>query len=334
MLGLQYQITNRTLNNIVEITRLTDAITSKKIPPAAYRRMARETLAKAAHYSTRIEGNPLTLEQVKSLIDGREVIAQRRAKNEVQNYITVLENISAYHKEGYISLEDVLRMHGDLTYGTLDNPMACGRLRDVQNYVVSGSRVIYTPPPPAKVKAMMDELVSWINSDEARGLHPVIQAGISHYALVMIHPFEDGNGRVARALATLLLRIRGFDKKGIYAVDEYYEGDREAYYGALRQVDEARGDLTGWLEYYTEGVLYSVNTIQGIIRSLERSAGLSHRQRMALKHVIKQGYITNKEYRRINSVSNKTAYQDLKEMVEKGVLVDEGRGRAKKYVIR
>lgn len=334
MLGLQYRITNRTLNTIVRITKLAEAIASKKIPPAAYRSIVKESLAKAAHYSTRIEGNPLTLEQVKSLLDGREIIAQRRAKNEVLNYIRVLENILAYQKDGYVGLKDILRMHGDLTEGTLDNPLACGRLRDVQNYVVSGSRVIYTPPPPEKVKTMMDELVSWTNSDEARGLHPVIQAGVSHYALVMIHPFEDGNGRVARALATLILRIRGFDKKGIYAVDEYYEGDREAYYRALRQVDESKGDLTNWIEYYTEGVLYSMNTIQGIIRSLERSASLSPRQRRALKHVIKQGYITNKEYRKINSVSNKTAYHDLKEMVEKGVLVDEGKGRAKKYLIR
>lgn len=333
MLGLKYRITNKTLNNLVEITRLAEEIAHRKVAPMAYRRIKRESLAKSAHYSTRIEGNPLTLGQVKSLLDGREVIAQRRAIKEVQNYIRVLEDIKSYQREGSIHMDDILRMHRDITKGVLDNPLACGKLRDVQNYVVAGSRIIYTPPPPGKVEAMMMELFSWINSDEAKALNPVIQAGICHYAMAMVHPFEDGNGRVARALVTLILRIRGFDEKGVYALDEYYEGDRESYYRALRHVDESTGDLTGWLEYYTDGVLYSVNTILEVMRSLERSALLNPRQKKALKHVIKHGHITNREYRKINRVSNKTAYQDLKEMVEKGVLVKEGRGRAKRYGI-
>jgi Fic family protein len=333
MLGLKYRITNKTLNNLVEITRVAEEIAHKKVTPVEYRRIKREFMAKTAHYSTRIEGNPLTLRQVKSLLDGREVIAQRRAINEVQNYIRVLEDIESYQREGNITINYLLRMHRDITRDTLDNPLACGKLRDVQNYVVAGPRIIYTPPPPEKVEAMMMELVSWINSEEIKALNPVIQAGVCHYAMAMIHPFEDGNGRAARALATLILRIREFDEKGVYAIDEYYERDRQAYYRALRRVDESQGDLTSWLEYYTEGVLYSVNAILEVMRSIERSAGLNPRQRKALKHVIKYGYITNKVYRKINKVSNKTAYQDLKEMVEKRVLLEEGRGRAKRYGI-
>ncbi|MDI6654706.1 MAG: Fic family protein [Candidatus Hydrothermarchaeota archaeon] len=332
MLGLKYSITNKILNNLVEITRLAEEIAQRKVTPPAYSRIKRESLAKTAHYSTRIEGNPLTLGQVKSLLDGREVIAQRKAINEVQNYIRVLEGIESYQREDDIHMDGVLRIHRDITIGVLDNPLACGKLRNIQNYVVAGSRIIYTPPPPEKVVPMMEELVSWINSDEAKGLNPVIQAGICHYAMAMIHPFEDGNGRVARALAVLILRIRGFDEKGVFALDEYYEGDMPAYYRTLRLVDESK-DLTGWLEYYTDGVLYSVKIILEVMRSLERSAGLNPMQRNALKHVIKRGYITNREYRKINGVSNKTAYQDLKEMVEKGVFAEEGEGRAKKYII-
>jgi Fic family protein len=332
MLGLKYYITNEILNKLVEITKAVEDLPRRRAPPVAFRQIRKDSLAKNAHSSTKIEGNPLTLNQVKSLVDGRKVMAGRKAINEVENYIRVLENIESYQESGEVALDGILRMHYDTTKEVIDNPLASGKLRDVQNYVVSGSKIIYTPPPPEKVGPMMEELVSWINSD-ARDLHPVIQAGICHYAMAMVHPFEDGNGRAARGLAVLTLRIRGFDEKGLFAIDEYYEGDMPAYYGALGEVDESKRDLTNWLEYYTEGILYSVTVVLDIIKSLEHATGLNPRQRKALKHAVKHGYITNREYRKINSVSNKAAYLDLKDMVEKEILVEEGRGRAKKYVI-
>ncbi len=334
MLGLKYQITNKTLNNIVETTKLTEEIAKKRVPNSEFRKIKRETLAKTAHYSTKIEGNPLTLEQVKSLLDGREIIAKKRAINEVQNYIETIENIENYQSKGRIHLDLLLKMHQGITKGVLENTLACGKLREVQNYIAKGSRIVYTPPPPEKVEAMMKELVKWINSDETKDLNPIIQAGICHYAIAMIHPFEDGNGRVARALATLILKTRGFDPKGIYAIDEYYERDRDAYYKALQQVDKANGNLTSWLEYYADGVLLSIKTIHSVLNSLEKSKDLNQRQKKALKHTIKHGYITNRDYREINTVSNKTAYQDLKEMVKKGILEEKGKGRAKRYVIK
>ena len=331
MLGLKHRVTNEILNRLVEITKAVESLSLMQAPPVAFRQIRKDSLAKNAHSSTKIEGNPLTLNQVKSLVDGRKVMAGRKAINEVENYISVLENIESYQESGEVALDGILRMHYDITKGVIDNPLASGKLRDVQNYVVKGSKIIYTPPPPEKVGPMMEELVSWINS-EALDLHPVIQAGACHYAMAMVHPFEDGNGRAARALAVMVLRIRGFDEKGLFAIDEYYERDVTTYYAALNEVD-GTSDLTNWLEYYTEGILYSIRAVFDVVKSLELAKGLNQRQRKAIRHTIKEGYITNREYRKINSVSNKAAYLDLKEMVEKGILVEEGRGRAKKYLI-
>lgn len=333
LLGLKYQITNKTAINLAEIARMDEKISQSGFTPQTIKRVKKESLTKSAHYSTKIEGNILTLDQVKSLIDGRDIIAERRSIDEVKNYIKVLENIDSYTTD----LTDILRIHGDISKRVLENPRAIGKLREIQNYVVKetpeGHReIVYTPPPPGKVKPMMEELVAWIEKHETE-IHPVIQAGICHYAIAMIHPFEDGNGRVARVLATLILRKRGFDKRGIYAMDEYYVRNLGEYYGSLRVVNELKGDMTHWLEYYTTGVRHSVSTALETMRALERGAGLNTRQQRALKHVVKHGHITNREYRRITRVSKVTAYKDMKEMVDKGILVEEGVGRAIRYVM-
>lgn len=334
LLGLRYQITNKTAINLAEIARIDEKISRSGFTPQVIKRVKRESLTKSAHYSTKIEGNVLTLDQVKSIMDGREVIAERRSIDEVKNYLKVLENIDSYT----VDLAGVLRIHGDISKRVLENPGASGKLREIQNYVVKetpdGRReIVYTPPHPEKVRPMMEELVTWIEKHEDK-VHPVIQAGICHYAIAMIHPFEDGNGRVARALATLILRKRGFDRRGIYAMDEYYARNLGEYYGSLRVVDELEGDMTQWLEYYTAGVRHSVSTALETMRALDRAAGLNARQQKALKHVVKHGHITNREYRKMGRVSKVTAYKDLKEMVGKGVLVEEGVGRAIRYIIK
>ena len=83
----------------------------------------------------------------------------------------------------------------------------------------------------------MKKFVKWLNSKDASKLNPVLAAGISHYEFVRIHPFIDGNGRSARALASLILYLRGFDTKRFFALDDYYDSDRQSYYKALQSVD-------------------------------------------------------------------------------------------------
>lgn len=328
LLGLKYRITNRTLNALTDIAEVHERILQSGFSPRIIRKVKKESLTESAHYSTRIEGNPLTLDQVKSLVNGRDVIAERKSVDEVKNYLEVLENIDSYAAD----LPGILRMHYDISKDVIGNPDAVGRLRTVQNYVVSADKIVYTPPPPEKVRPMMEELGAWIEK-HGKDVHPVIQAGVCHYAIAMVHPFEDGNGRAARALAALVLRERGFDKRGIYSMDVYYVNDLDAYYGALRQVDEQKGDMTQWLEYFAAGTYYSVARAYETMKALERTAGLNSRQQKALKFVIRHGRITNRDYRKINNVSNVTAAKDLKEMTDKDVLEVKGVGRGVHYVV-
>ena len=137
-----------------------------------------------------------------------------------------------------------------------------GNIEDIQVYVgnkITGE-IIFTPPPSNEVPILMEEFLAWLNSKKSSKLHPVIIAGISHYEFVRIHPFVDGNGRCARALATLILYIHDFDIKRFFTLDGYYDSDRIAYYSALKSVNQKTLDLTQWLEYFLEGVrvLYCV----------------------------------------------------------------------------
>lgn len=114
----------------------------------------------------------------------------------------------------------------------------------------------------------MGEFVKWLNSNDSSQLNPILIAGIAHYEFVRIHPFVDGNGRTARALATLILSLKEFDLKKFFALDDYYDSDRISYYRALNSVDQKTLDLTGWIEYFTDGVLLSIQKVKEKVSQL------------------------------------------------------------------
>jgi len=239
------------VNNLVEITSARELILNAYLVPKWEISLRKEALIRATHASTAIEGNPLSLEEVSKLAQGRKVTATRRAKQEVLNYLNVLGNIEKYQEAGKIKEKHILNLHRDITKETLENPEWEGRYRKLQVYVgnrITGE-VIFVPPPPKDVSFLMKNLLNWLNSEESFELHPVLTAGISHYEFVRIHLFADGNGRTARALATLILYISEFDIKRFFALDDYYDSDRAAYYNALKSVDQSKLDLislVGW----------------------------------------------------------------------------------------
>jgi Fic family protein len=163
-----------------------------------------------------------------------------------------------------------------------------GEYRHIQNYVANSltKEIIYTPPSPLDVPALMAELVSWLGADT--GIHPVLVAAIAQFQLVHIHPFVDGNGRTARLLSTLCLYRSGYDFKRLFTISEYYDRNRTAYYRALQTVREQNLDLTGWLEYFTEGLATQLAEVQHkgelLIRQdvLTLKYGLSERQKAAV----------------------------------------------------
>jgi len=270
-------------------------------------------------------------------------MATRKDKQEVLNYLKVLENIDKL-ADGKIQEKNLLHIHNLLTRNTLDNPSDCGVYRT--RYVVVGNRltgdIIFRPPSNEAVPELMKGLIAWTNSPDAQALDPVIDAGIAHYEFVRIHPFIDGNGRTARVLATLILYLRGFDAKQFFCLDDYYDSDRPAYYNVLQGVDQKTLDLTKWLEYFVEGVKMSIASVkERVIRlSSERlrkaekgQIALTERQMKIVEFINKNGRITNRDVRDMFKISDRAALKEIRKLLDLKAIMAEGKGRSLSYVI-
>jgi Fic family protein len=344
MFNPNFKYTNKIVNNLVEIASSRELILNAYLVPKWEVSLRREALIKAAHASTAIEGNPLTLEEVSQLAQGRKVTATRKAQQEVLNYLQVLENIDKYEVNGTITEKILLKLHKSISKDTLEYPEYEGRYRDIQVYVgnTATGEVVFMPPAPGEVPELTNELIEWINSDDSSKLDPVIVAGLSHYEFVRIHPFVDGNGRTARALATLILYLREFDIKKFFTLDDYYDSDRNAYYNVLKSVDQKTLDLTQWLEYFTDGVILSISKVKEKVLqlSLEKhkkdakgQIQLTERQMKIIEHIQMNGQITAGNVAEMLKITRQAALKEINKLVESGIIKLEGKGRGAHYVI-
>ena len=255
------------LRKITEASSLRAWIEQQSIDVSWIARSQRDALVRLAHYSTRIEGNPLTLPEVEALAAGKDLPVEERAKREVLNYFAALRWIWQKRPAHQVKEKSLLHLHKILTQGLLPKDEA-GCYKNKPNAVFGQGRIIYKPPPPEAAGVLTQALLRWLNSGGAKEEHPVIVAAIAHHRLVSIHPFMDGNGRMARVLESWILYRRGFDTHHIFALDEYFDTEREKYYREIQMVRERADDLTPWLEYVSEGVLETLRKTQMRIQSL------------------------------------------------------------------
>lgn len=340
----RFTYTNKIVRSLTRISAAREAIINSPLIPRWEVTLRGEAIIHSAHSSTSIEGNRLSLEQVSELARGREIMATRKDRQEVLNYLNVLENIGKLAKGNSINENDILEIHRRVTKDTLDNPGDCGVYRS--RYVVVANRftgeVFFRPPKNEEVPGLIGKLVEWINSKEAKGLDPVVEAGIVHYEFVRIHPFVDGNGRTTRVLAALLLYLRGFDTKQFFCLDDYYDSDRQSYYRALQSVDQKTLDLTSWLEYFIEGVNINIEEVKKrVIRlSSERmrktkrgQIALTERQMQIVEHINLNGKIANKNIRGMFKISPQAAYKEIDKLVKLGIVEAKGKGRGLYYAL-
>lgn len=187
---------------------------------------------------------------------------------------------------------------------------------------------IYTPPPAHDVPIMMAELVDFLSSEG--DTHPVLVGGIAQFQLVHIHPFLDGNGRTSRLLSTLYLYRVGYDFKRLFTISEYYDRDRPAFYRAIQGVREAGMDMTGWLEFFVDGLSTQLAEVrergeQAIRKDvIIKDHNLSDRQALALSHILVHGRVSIQGFERLSTrVSRRTLQRDLKVMIDKGLIIEK-----------
>ncbi len=233
-----------------------------------------------------------------------------------------------------LSEEEIQTLHGLVLDGRLrETPY-----RTQQNVIRdSGSgRIVYLPPEPQDVPALMADLTEWVNREIAAKHLPIpLIAGLAHYQFAAIHPYLDGNGRTARLLATLILRRAGFGLQGIYSLDEHYAKNLGAYYAALTvgshnyYMGRAEADLTPFLTFFCEGMAEAFSAISRAIGRTPESSGeaqaallraLDPRQRKLLPLFKAQGSATAREMAAWLGLSPRTLVELSRQWIASGFL--------------
>lgn len=328
----QFSITPALLAQVEQVAALRERIQSAVVDLALIPALQKDTRTRNVHASTAIEGNPLTLEQVRALEEGRELFAPgARPKREVLNYFAGLRYVEKNAAKNKIGHTDILELHRILAGEVMDQGEA-GKYRTLNVRVGS-----YRPPPPDAVSGLMFELLEWWNT-AAKKLSPVLSSAILHYRFEAIHPFADGNGRTGRALALWEIYRRGFDTHHIFSVDEYYWEDRPAYYAALEDVRKAGEDMSAWLEYCAAGLRQTLERVWLRIQTMPLKSSkklvLRPRQEQLLHLLRDQGRMAPAEIWEALGVSRQGAMDLLRPLLDAGVVEKVGGHKTGRYVLK
>lgn len=332
-----FKYTDKIVKYIAEIASAKEIISNAKIIPLYDTKLKQDALIKSSHYSTSIEGNPLNLDEVKTLINNNQK-PTTKAEQEVLNYFNVLNNLNKY-SDKIITRNTILSVHKDLTKDLLKNPEYEGKFRDTRVFIgnLHTKEINYIPPDAYKVPGLIDELLDWLNNSTDE-MYPVIIAGILHYELVRIHPFVDGNGRTSRLMATLILSTHKFNISDYFTLDEYYNQDRQAYVDALKSADKNH-DLTNWLEYFCQGVLYSIDKVKSEVLNLDQITSkynntieLTPNEISVLKLLEDKTHIKNKDIQEMLDISPQASYKIIRKLKNKELIKSVGKGRNTEYI--
>jgi Uncharacterized conserved protein len=328
----QFTVTPALLARVEKIAALRERILAATVQVRWIPALQKDTRTRNTHSSTAIEGNPLTLEQVRAVEEGREVpVATARAKREVVNYFAGLRFVEKNAGKSPITHEEILRLHKIIAGEVMDQG-AAGKYRTIPVRVGR-----YIPPPPEQVLGLMFELLTWWNKESAK-LSPVLSSAIVHYRFESIHPFADGNGRTGRALTLWELYRRGFDTHHIFSVDEFYWENRPRYYEALDNVRREGEDLTQWLEYSAEGLQLTLERVWTRVQKFsaqprQKKLVLRPKQEQLLHFLRDHKSMSPSEIWDALGVSKQGALDLLRPLIKAGLVKRVGTKKTGRYIL-
>jgi Fic family protein len=211
--------------------------------------------------------------------------------------------------------------------------------------VVSGpmgrERVHFEAPRAERVESEMQRFLEWFNGPSE--VDPVLKAGVAHFWFVTIHPFDDGNGRIARAIADMALSRADGTKDRFYSMSSAIERERKEYYLQLESAQRGTLDITGWLAWFLACLDRTIEDAQETLGSVLHKAELwqrinrgpiNERQRDVINRMLDdfKGHLTTSKYAKLAKCSTDTALRDIRELLERGILVkNPGGGRSTSY---
>lgn len=343
----KFCITPEINSKIAEIEHFRAIVERASILPELEIHLRLRASVESVHSSTSIEGNPLNELQVENVLRGKIVHAPDYAIIEVKNYKKALDWIMNFSKPlEKLTTKDVLVIHKLVMKDLLPNGKV-GHFRPGSVYIINEQEkeetVEYVGPDAKNVPRLISSLLTWTQKQSRGPIHPVLLASLVHYLFVSIHPFSDGNGRTTRLLTLLILRLLKYDFRGTISLDSYYLQHQLDYYKALSRSNTFEGrinsDITPFIEFFTEGFLTIVKSLQQYIEIGKvqddnvNPIRLNADELSILDYTHQFGAIKAADVVDILKIPKRTAQRRLQELVEKGILHRINLGPASKYIL-
>jgi len=334
-MNIKWNYTDKIVNDLLRINSAREIVDLLELPVSIEEEIKKETIAKRVHYSTKIEGNKLNLNEVKDIIYQKKESHERNSL-EVRNYYNALIYLNKLSEEKSDITEDLIFKVHNLVEGK--NLTYKNKYRDGQNIVEDSltGRIVYMPPEAKDVKDLMNNMLEEFNTKKNSSIPIPIKAGILAYQFVTIHPFWDGNGRCSRLLATYILKAYNYDLKGFYVMEEFYDKNIDEYYDSLQMglhhnyyFGRNDADITGWLEYFISVMANTFETVGERVKEIYKNSKeeiniidtLDKRERWIANFIINNGKIKAKDIANHFKINLDTANNWIKKWIEKEFLI-------------
>lgn len=348
-MDLKWSYTNKMVNDLLIINKAKEIVDLLELPISIEEEIKKESIAKRVHYSTKIEGNRLNLNEVKKVIQNKNNSHERNVL-EVRNYYNALMYLNDLaENNNTLSVDLILKVH-NLVSGK--NLSFKNKFREGQNVVedsLSGI-IVYMPPEAKDVGDLINQMIDDFNSIDNNDIPIPIKAGILAYQFVTIHPFWDGNGRCARLLATYVLKSHNYDLKGFYVMEEFYDKNIDEYYNSLQMglhhnfyFGRNNADITEWLEYFISVMANTFQMVGDRVKEIYENnkdginvfETLDKRERWVANFIINNGKIKAKHIASHFKINLDTANNWVKKWLDNGFLMryDENQIRNVDYIL-
>ncbi len=312
----KYILTPKISQSLASIEASREVINSIHIPPEIEMNIRRQSTLKSSLFSARIEGNPLTLDELS------KSPSKNQQKIEVFNILKALNWIQDRGLKD-LTLKDILQLHNLVLFGLTEKEQLGNFRKQASAIFNSAGIAIYMPPRPSQIEPLLNKLLSYLNSSK-ESFAPV-KTIIAHYVFEKIHPFLDGNGRVGRLLIQLALKKENYDMKGLLSLEEYLDNHRSTYYSAL---EDSERDVTGYIEFMLEAIAETSIGARELVLQKEKTdvADYLLPRRAEILNIIKDHGLTSFDNirRRFINIPDRTLSYDLKKLQDAGLIRKRG----------
>ncbi len=312
----KYQLTPKISQLLQSIEGSRQVIDSITVPPEIEQNIRRQSTLKSSLFSARIEGNPLTLEEIQTNP------SKNQKKQEVFNILKAL-NWTHQRNARDLSSKDILNLHKMVMEGLIE-ATDLGKFRtNIEAIFNSAGIAIYLPPRPSQIPPLTNHLIKFINSSKEQFIP--IRACLTHYTFEKIHPFLDGNGRVGRLLLQLVLSKNHYSMKGLLSLEEYLDNHRSQYYQVLNEPEK---DVTDYLEFMLEAIAETAHQAKQLVLEKQEinMEDLLLPRRSEILNIIKDHRLVSFDLirRRFVGVNERTLRYDLKKLQDRGLIKKRG----------